>query len=380
MLYYNLQSKYPGDVTKHCGLTIDEVDSNFYELETMIRNIGGIGYGKTRFYAVNITSGDLYNVLGREMIDSTTCLINGNVEKNENVYIVIFCMDNPYIAGVSKFFDSSLFVNEICVRDIFFNENEKNISSPSCGFEALVEPYGDEMRLTIVSNRENNEAVSFVTVNRGFDIRYEIFGEVVCGGKFVFGEDFNLQDNVYFTQILPESEVCEPNTEIDTEHQTCNIMGHNIQLGVVCDVSKICNNEIVEYDFPQSFDFGLSLVPLDANIEDEYPDARYLIKLEQDTVHLNTNVLENPLWDNMIVCNNVKNLPLNFNVTVTNEHDVYLTINENEIFIGPWNVDNDTTLDIDVGLELYWGHSVEEYTISINIIRGEYAPKQYNEE
>lgn len=39
MVYYRLQSKYEGDTTKNCGLTIDEVDNNFYELETKINDL-----------------------------------------------------------------------------------------------------------------------------------------------------------------------------------------------------------------------------------------------------------------------------------------------------------------------------------------------------
>lgn len=46
MVYYNLESEYQGDVTKHCGLTIGEVDGNFYELETklntLIEKVNGI--------------------------------------------------------------------------------------------------------------------------------------------------------------------------------------------------------------------------------------------------------------------------------------------------------------------------------------------------
>lgn len=33
MIYYELQSPYAGDTTKHCDLTVDEMDSNFFELE-----------------------------------------------------------------------------------------------------------------------------------------------------------------------------------------------------------------------------------------------------------------------------------------------------------------------------------------------------------
>ena len=39
MTYYELESKYEGDVTKHCGLTINEVDGNFYELETKLNTL-----------------------------------------------------------------------------------------------------------------------------------------------------------------------------------------------------------------------------------------------------------------------------------------------------------------------------------------------------
>ena len=38
MTYYELESIYEGDKTKHCGLTIKEVDKNFYELETKINS------------------------------------------------------------------------------------------------------------------------------------------------------------------------------------------------------------------------------------------------------------------------------------------------------------------------------------------------------
>lgn len=39
MVYYRLQSEYEGDITKNCGLTIDEVDNNFYELEDKLYNL-----------------------------------------------------------------------------------------------------------------------------------------------------------------------------------------------------------------------------------------------------------------------------------------------------------------------------------------------------
>lgn len=36
MIYYKLKSRFEWDITKNCGLTIDEVDGNFYELETKL--------------------------------------------------------------------------------------------------------------------------------------------------------------------------------------------------------------------------------------------------------------------------------------------------------------------------------------------------------
>lgn len=39
MYYYKLNSGFDGDVVKNCGLTIDEVDHNFYELEAGIYDL-----------------------------------------------------------------------------------------------------------------------------------------------------------------------------------------------------------------------------------------------------------------------------------------------------------------------------------------------------
>jgi hypothetical protein len=201
-------------------------------------------------------------------------------------------------------------VNGTSVTDINSLAEIEDALIPSSGFACTLESYGEEFIINII-----NESISIVTVNRGFDVRFEKNGEVICGGRFVFGDDFHLQDEISFTEMLPDSFVCPPGTEKDTEHQSYNIIGHKIKLNIVCDISKMCGNEVVYYDYPQTFNFGLSLVPFSDSLESEYPEAFYTVNFPSTP---KTTITES-LWNNTIMCDNVKNLPLHFDVVVSGQ-------------------------------------------------------------
>lgn len=406
MIYYNLESKYPGDITKHCGLTVDEVDNNFYELETMVHKISDAPFGKTRFYAFTMGYDEGEPVLMEcTMPNETTCVVNGSLPDIDGAYICGFAMDNPYISGVYRALNSSLFVNDTSIHDI---NPEIGIMVPTVYFIGYLESYGDEFIIRIPNknqilggenmeggiqiipfekkrDKSNTEYVTIVTVDRGFDIRFEKNGEVVCGGRFVFGDRFFLEGETSLTEMLPDTEVCLPGTEIDTEHQSFNITGHVVELNVICDISKWCGNEVVYYDYPQTFNFGFSLVPFSETLENDYPNASYSITFPDIPIPPKATDTR-PLWSDMVLCDGVKNLLLNLTVSVSERysggrvHGVSAYVNGYGGNIGTWNDEEDSSVMQDIPLKIQWGHDVERYTFMISVTRGENEEKQAMEQ
>lgn len=403
MIYYNLESEYPGDFTKHCGLTVGEVDSNFYELETMVHKIAATPFGKTRFYAFTMDYDEGKPVLMEcTMPNETTCVVNGSLPDINGAYLCGFAMDNPYISGVYRALNSSLFVNDTSIHDITLTNPETAMMVPTVYFIGYLESYGDEFIMRIPNKDQilggenmeggiqntpfipfeekrdssNTEYVTIVTVNRGFDIRFEKNDEVVCGGRFVFGDRFFLEGEASLTEMLPDTEVCLPGTEIDAEHQSFNITGHVVELNVVCDISKWCGNEVVYYDYPRTFNFGFSLVPFSETLENDYPNASYSITFPHIPIPPKvTNT--RPLWGDMVLCDGVKNLPLNLAVSVSERYSggrvrgVSAYVNGYGRNIGTWDDAEESSVMQSIHLEIQWGYDVERYTFLISVTRGE---------
>ncbi len=189
MIYYNLDSQYPGDVTKHCGLTIDEVDNNFYELEQMVHELGPCDKNpKQRFWCSSGDDGNFpfINTLEREMVDNNTCKIKGTVKNGE----LLFGIDNLIMFGFSVLLYGETFVNDTLLPN--------NIMYPTANcakISAKVENLPNhEIGVHIKVGNRADDTIYIETINRRLYIRCEYGGESFLNGTFVFDNELIIED------------------------------------------------------------------------------------------------------------------------------------------------------------------------------------------
>ena len=426
MIYYNLESEYEGDFTKHCGLTIAEADGNFYELETMVMDMKKQKFGQTFFYAGCINETGLRQLLPVEIAGDSTYVVNGTVPYTGDItglgadYALSFLFENPYFIGASRQVSGlPVFVNNINIGDM---AGQGVDLGADCIIECALKPHGDEFIIYIPKfanvNRSTNddsilkkfrnsefEIVSTITVDRAFNVRIEKQGLVICDCKIVFGRDFHLEtgddeDEVSLTRIAPDTEFCTPGTMIDAEHQQYTINGHNIEIRTVVDFCEFNNGERVEFDFPQNFDFGFSIVgsktpDTEEVVKDEwvnimeqlYPDAEYsayLVGSESASIPI-IHIVDGMFWEHLFNCSGTQNFMTPFTLTVDALHtdriaDIYHTVTlgafDSKIVynIGKFYETGFNEMDYSMVFQIRWNDKeTEKYTFVFDCTLGKYC-------
>ena len=114
MVYYNLESGYEGDVTKHCGLTIAEVDENFFELED-------------KYYHLCDEIAEKFD----EIYDRLSALENNNTTLSLTVHDTVICPP-----GTSTDATYTMVTNRIMNigGKIYYNTNKISEDGPEKGY------------------------------------------------------------------------------------------------------------------------------------------------------------------------------------------------------------------------------------------------------
>jgi hypothetical protein len=88
----------------------------------------------------------------------------------------------------------------------------------------------------------------------------------------------------------------------------------------------------------------------------------------------------------MVLCDGVKNLPLNLTVSVSERysggrvHGVSAYVNGYGGNIATWDDAEESSLMQSIPLEIQWGYNVERYTFLISVTRGENEEEQTKEQ
>jgi len=185
MIYYNLESEYPGDITKHCGLTIDEVDGNFYQLEQMIHEYGASSCDFTqRFWALSGSKDN--NTLQIDMLSESTCNLNGIVSNGT----CSFGIETLKLFGISSQLYGTVFANEVMLP--------KNIINPSLNCIMLnvkLEKLDNgEIGIHVKTAEDSKDTIYIETIGRKVYLRYLYHNKTVINGAFHFGNSLVIED------------------------------------------------------------------------------------------------------------------------------------------------------------------------------------------
>lgn len=182
MIYYNLESKYPGDVTKHCGLSIDEVDSNFYELEQEVENLKNTNLNRNgRLWAFSNPNEFPNNNKVETITDeNNACHISGTVENGQ----ILLGIDNLNLYGLSILFNGELWINGIEIPKSVYRI--KKLSVP---LYAELRENANEFLVDIIGGGDRRDKITLITNNRTLSFKIKYLGEEIINGSFVFDDD-----------------------------------------------------------------------------------------------------------------------------------------------------------------------------------------------
>ena len=275
MIYYKLESQFEGDVTKNCGLTIDEVDGNFYELETTLYELGKQveecckKLGRETFYIDSLPFSDdtnkdtVFTKVGGEDDTYEICGKIGYDYTKDGNFVKLALAPNVYNlkrkypnARYTVLNDALCDTSHVKTKNLWdtYDENENVFL-----FDVCVKDGGDIYLLGIEWD----------------DSETEYYTYLVC-------DDIDLEKRVYhFSRTCHDTEICPPGTSNEATY-TLDAKGYDMTVCGKIDYSK----DILPNNQEKGNRFGVAIVPLkdetemytDLNeLEALYPNAEFFI-------------------------------------------------------------------------------------------------------
>lgn len=277
MVYYNLVSEYEGDITKKCGLTIDEVDNNFYQLEQAINGLKEQQERlETELRYLSVTMHDTAICPPGTSNDATYVLTEGNrhemtIGGTISYYPALLPDGNPKgnrfgvaimptNSGQEYMFPNAKWqINGIPMGSVW---DEVNSNPPSWVKAMYLYPK--------VERIDGNLIVSLAGCTNGnntLDITIVWDSENTETYRYIVDENVVLEEAKYpLSRTVHDAEINPPGTSNDATY-TLDDTGYNMIIGGTIDKDE-------EHGGNR---FGVAVEPLEGVDRAHYPNAKYYI-------------------------------------------------------------------------------------------------------
>ena len=291
MTYYELESIYEGDVTKHCGLSIDEVDNNFYELESKLYSLIDELTGKfdkiedrlvkleerpttyswtmhdsqlcppgTSNNAVyEYLDGDYYTMYVSGKLDYSGDILPSGQPKGNRFGVAIVPIHNNQKA---MFPNATWKINETSMGSLWDEIDTNPVSWPTGLYlYPKVERVDGEVIVSLAGLSTNSNDIN---------ITIDWDENTVEGYKYIVDEDIELE--TILSRTVHDTEICPPGTSNDatyvlTDPHTMNIGG-----------TVYYNNEAIPgTDIEKGYRVGVAIQPINGTTKQMFPDATWYI-------------------------------------------------------------------------------------------------------